>query len=129
MGADAVLLIVAALDDASLRELLVAASEWGLDALVEVHDRGELERAQAAGAGLIGINNRDLRTFETDVEVTRQLSSGVHDGCTLVSESGLNSPATLRELAGAGVHAFLVGEALMRAADPGAALRALRGRA
>ena len=127
-GADAVLLIAAAIDDAQLRSLLVEARALGLDALVEVHDRAELERARAAGAELVGINNRDLRTFHTDVAVTRALCPHAGD-CTLVSESGLGDAATLRELEALGVDAFLVGEALMREADPGAALRSLRGAA
>jgi indole-3-glycerol phosphate synthase len=126
-GADAVLLIVAALDDAPLVELIAAAGEAGLDALVEVHDGAELDRALAAGADPIGINNRDLRTFETRVEVTRELLPRA-GGRTVVSESGLDDAATLAKLDAEGVHAFLVGEALMGAADPGEALRALRGR-
>jgi indole-3-glycerol phosphate synthase len=125
-GADAVLLIAAALDDADLDKLLGEARALGLDALVEVHDRAELERARALGAELVGINNRDLRTFHTDVAVTRALCAHAGD-CTLVSESGLEDAATLRELDTRGVAAFLVGEALMRAPDPGQALRALRG--
>jgi indole-3-glycerol phosphate synthase len=125
-GADAVLLIAAALDDRRLAALLATAREASLDALVEVHDAAELERAQALGAELIGINNRDLRSFRTDVGVTRALC-GRAAGCTLVSESGLGDAATLAELEKLGVHAFLVGEALMGQPDPGAALRALRG--
>jgi indole-3-glycerol phosphate synthase len=125
-GADAVLLIAAALGDAELGKLLGEARALGLDALVEVHDRAELARARALGAQLVGINNRDLRTFHTDVAVTRALSAHAGD-CTLVSESGLDDAATLRELETLGVAAFLVGEALMRSPDPGQALRALRG--
>jgi indole-3-glycerol phosphate synthase len=125
-GADAALLIVRALDDAALRELLAAAREIGLDALVEVHDRPELERALAAGAELLGVNNRDLHTFATDVAVTLELLPHA-GGRTLISESGLSSPAVLRDLAERGVDAFLVGEALMRERDPGKALRKLRG--
>jgi indole-3-glycerol phosphate synthase len=125
-GADAVLLIVAALDDAWLRELLQCARAQRLDALVEVHTREELERACAAGATLVGINNRDLATFETDIGVTRALLAYAH-GCTVVSESGIDSAKTVSELEAEGVDAFLVGEALMREADPGAALRRLRG--
>lgn len=125
-GADAILLIVAALEDARLRELLAAARELGLDALVEVHTAGELERALACGAELLGINNRDLASFRTDVGVTRELlpHSG---GVPVVSESGLSDSATLRSLEAAGAAAFLVGEALMRQDDPGEALRKLRG--
>jgi indole-3-glycerol phosphate synthase len=127
-GADAVLLIAAALGDAELCALLAEARGLGLDALVEVHDRAELERARAAGAELVGINNRDLHSFHTDVGVTRALCPHAAD-CTLVSESGLGDAATLRELEKLGVDAFLVGEALMREPDPGQALRALRGAA
>jgi indole-3-glycerol phosphate synthase len=125
-GADAVLLIAAAVDDSWLRELLQCASVAGLDALVEVHARDELDRALAAGARLIGINNRDLHTFRTDVSVTRLLLPYAGE-CTVVSESGLDQPATLRELEVEGVDAFLIGEALMREPDPGEALRRLRG--
>ena len=125
-GADAALLIVAALDDARLSELLVCARELALDALVEVHDEPELERALAAGADLVGINNRDLRDFKTDVGVTRALLP-LARGRTVVSESGLDAPETLRALSAEGASAFLIGEALMREPDPGAALRRLRG--
>jgi indole-3-glycerol phosphate synthase len=125
-GADAVLLIVAALDEATLRELHASIRGLGMDALVEVHDRLELERALACGADLIGVNNRDLHTFKTDVAVTRELAP-LCAGRTLVSESGLERAETLVALERAGVHAFLVGEALMREPDPGAALRRLRG--
>jgi indole-3-glycerol phosphate synthase len=127
-GADAALLIVAALDDGRLRELYACGRELGLDLLVEVHDEPELERALALGRPLLGINNRDLRDFKTDVAVTRALLPRAA-GHTVVSESGLDSPEVLRALAAEGASAFLVGEALMRAADPGAALRALRGAA
>lgn len=125
-GADAILLIVAALDDRELMSLLAEGRELGLDVLVEVHDRAELERARSAGAELIGINNRDLASFHTDVAVTRALIPFAPD-CTLVSESGLDQAATLRELGALGVDAFLIGEALMRQPDPGKALRELRG--
>jgi indole-3-glycerol phosphate synthase len=125
-GADAVLLIVSALDDAALRLLLDAAREQSLAALVEVHTRDELDRALAAGATLVGVNNRDLRTFRTDVEVTRALLPHAADR-TLVSESGISDPEIVRQLAAEGVDALLVGEALMRADDPGDALRRLRG--
>ena len=125
-GADAVLLIAAALDDTRLRELLAATTEHGMDALVEVHSRAELDRSMKAGAELVGVNNRDLHTFETDVAVTRSLAPHAA-GRTVVSESGLDSAAVLRELQSAGVHGFLIGEALMRSPDPGAALRELRG--
>jgi indole-3-glycerol phosphate synthase len=124
-GADAVLLIVAALDDARLRDLLYATDAAGMDALVEVHTRAELERAASAGAQTVGINNRDLRTFRTDVSVTRELLPHT-EGCTVVSESGIEDSETIRSLASEGVHAFLIGESLMRAPDPGEALRKLR---
>jgi indole-3-glycerol phosphate synthase len=127
-GADAILLIAAALDDSGLRGLLAEARSLGLDVLVEVHDRAELERARDAGADLIGINNRDLRTFRTDVAVTRSLIPFAPE-CTLVSESGIDAAQTLRELASLGVDAFLIGEALMRQPDPAKALRELRGEA
>ena len=124
-GADAALLIVAALDDAQLRELLAVSHEQGLDALVEVHTRDELDRALAAGAEIVGINNRDLHTFRTDVAVTRSLAPHA-EGRTMVSESGLEDAATLHSLEAEGIHAFLVGEALLCAPDPGEALRKLR---
>jgi len=125
-GADAALLIVAALGDGQLRELAACARELGLDALVEVHDEPELERALAAGAELVGVNNRDLRDFKTDVGVTRALLP-LAGGRTVVSESGLDSPEVLRALEAEGASAFLIGEALMREPDPGAALRRMRG--
>jgi indole-3-glycerol phosphate synthase len=125
-GADAVLLIVAALGDAELAELHGAAAALGLDVLVEVHDAAELERAAALGASIIGVNNRDLRDFSVDVERTARLMTAMPDGALVVSESGIFSPAQLATLEGAGVHAVLVGETLMRAADPAAALIELR---
>jgi indole-3-glycerol phosphate synthase len=125
-GADAILLIVAALDDVQLRDLLAVAKAQGLAALVEVHSGDELERARACGAELVGVNNRDLRTFRTDVEVTRTLMARA-ERLAIISESGLDSPAVLRELMDCGVRGFLIGEALMRAPDPGRALRILRG--
>jgi len=125
-GADAALLIVAALEDARLRELLACARELGLDARVVVHDAAELERALACGCELVGINNRDLRDFKTDVGVTRALLPRAA-GRVVVSESGLDSPEVVRALQAEGASAFLVGEALMREPDPGAALRRLRG--
>jgi len=125
-GADAILLIVAALSDASLRELLACARETGVDALVEVHSADELERALSVDAELVGINNRDLHSFKTDVAVTRALLPRAA-GRTVISESGLDSFAVLRALESEGVDGFLVGEALMRELDPGAALRRLRG--
>jgi indole-3-glycerol phosphate synthase len=96
-----------------------------MDALVEVHDAQELERAVATGADLIGINNRDLRTFETHLRTTLEMLDAVPDGTTLVTESGILARADVELMRGSGVHAFLVGEAFMRAPDPGAALREL----
>jgi indole-3-glycerol phosphate synthase len=126
-GADAVLLIVAALTLPGLRELRELARELGLDALVEVHDRAELELALEAGADLVGINNRDLRDFSVDVERTFALLDAIPAGVTVVSESGIGDPAQLARLQAAGVHGVLVGESLMRAPAPEEALRALRG--
>lgn len=129
-GADAILLIVAALDDAALRDLNAAALEIGLDVLIEVHDRDELDRALALEPKLLGVNNRNLGTFVTDVSVTRELLP-LLDGASrpvVVSESGLSDASVVRELQSQGVDAFLVGEALMREPDPGVALQLLRGR-
>ncbi|MDH3714549.1 MAG: indole-3-glycerol phosphate synthase TrpC [Gammaproteobacteria bacterium] len=125
LGADCVLLIVAALGDALLGELHGLALHLGMDALVEVHDAQELERAVAIGADLIGINNRDLRTFETRLRTTLDMLGSVPDETTLVTESGILARADVELMRGSGVHAFLVGEAFMRAPDPGAALREL----
>ncbi|MDP9356576.1 MAG: indole-3-glycerol phosphate synthase TrpC [Chloroflexota bacterium] len=127
-GADAVLLIVAALDDAGLRSLLIAAREQGLDALVEVHDAVEMERAAAAGATLIGINNRDLRTFEVDLAVTEALAPRAPEGAVIVGESGIFSHQDVLRLHRCGVHAVLVGESLIVAPDRAAAIRGLLGR-
>jgi indole-3-glycerol phosphate synthase len=121
-GADAILLIVAALSQADLLALHELALGLGLDALVEVHDSRELDRALDAGARLIGVNNRDLRDFSVDVSRTFTLLERMPDDVTVVSESGIAEPAQLRELAEHGVDAVLVGEALMRAADPEQAL-------
>jgi indole-3-glycerol phosphate synthase len=125
--ADAVLLIVAALQPGELRVLNERALTLGLDVLVEVHDRDELQSALKIDAELIGINNRDLRDFSVDVERTAQLMDQIPAGVTVVSESGIGSAGQLRRLADAGVDAVLVGETLMRSADPEAALRALGG--
>jgi indole-3-glycerol phosphate synthase len=124
-GADCILLIVAALDDVKLRELAAFASDEGLDVLVEVHDEAELERALAIGAVLIGVNNRNLHTFETSLDTTRRLASLAPEEVTLVSESGLSTAAELAGLEAIGVSTFLIGETLMRERDPGAALHAL----
>jgi len=126
-GADAVLLIVAALAPAALYALRMRAAELGLDALVEVHDERELDVALAAGAELVGINNRDLRTFSTDLAVTERLAPKLPRGVTVVAESGIFSNDDVRRLEAAGAHACLVGESLMREPDLGLALRRLRG--
>jgi len=126
-GADAVLLIVAALEQPTLLALHDTACELGLDVLVEVHDRGELHRALDVGAELVGINNRDLRDFTVDVERTFALLEDIPDGVAVVSESGIAGPEQLQRLQQRGVQAVLVGETLMRAPDPEAALRALKG--
>ncbi len=128
-GADAVLLIAAALSPAQLRSLYGAAGALGLDVLVEVHDRAELHVALEVGAEIIGINNRDLRDFSVDVQRTEELMDDIPAGVTVVSESGIATAEQVRRLGERGVQAVLVGEALMRAADPAAALRALRSRA
>jgi len=125
--ADAVLLIVAALSDAELSALHGQARALGMDVLVEVHDREELDRALAVGAESIGVNNRDLRDFSVDLQRTMQLRGAIPDGVLVVSESGIGSGEQLRELEREAVDAVLVGESLMRAAEPEQALRALLG--
>jgi indole-3-glycerol phosphate synthase len=124
-GADAVLLIVAALQDAELHELLGEAHAVGMDALVEVHDRGELERALGAGARLLGVNNRDLRTLAVSLDTSLALAPAIPDEVVAVAESGIKSGLDLKRLRDAGFDACLVGEQLMASADPGAALRLL----
>lgn len=113
-GADAILLIVAALEQEQLTALFRVASECRLDVLVEVHTLSELERAVSAGAEIIGINNRDLNTFEVDISVTEKLSAEVPDDIVLVSESGIKDTAAVKRIEACGVDAILVGEALMR---------------
>jgi len=123
-GADAVLLIAAALDDARLASLRrTAEDELGLDALVEVHTHAEMRRAAASGARLVGVNNRDLRTFRVSLETSVELSAGAPPGALLVSESGLREPEDLRRLRACGYRAFLIGETFMRAERPGEVLR------
>lgn len=124
-GADCILIIMASVSDAQAKELEDAAIEWGMDALIEVHNAEELERATSLRSGLIGINNRDLNTFETSLDVTRKLSKLVPADRIIVSESGLSTPADLAELARYGARAFLIGESLMRAEDVAQATRAL----
>jgi indole-3-glycerol phosphate synthase len=125
-GAAAVLLIVAALGERELAALHGEARAMGLDVLVEVHDRAELHAALELGADIVGINNRDLRDFSVDVERTSRLVAEIPPGVVSVSESGIEDAADVQRLEEAGVHAVLVGEALMRAADPEAAVRRLR---
>lgn len=124
-GADAVLLIVAALGQPALEALLAAAGRLGLAALVEVHDRQELDRAVAAGAAVVGVNCRDLRTLQVDTLVFEQLAAHVPAWCVAVAESGIRSPEVVRSLRASGYRAFLVGEWLMTGEDPGALLRDL----
>ena len=125
IGADCILLIVACLDDAQLADLEAAASALGLGVLVEVHDGAELERALALRTPLVGINNRNLRSFEVALETTLELLPRVPADRLPVTESGILTRADVQRMRAAGVHAFLVGEAFMRADDPGAALAAL----
>jgi indole-3-glycerol phosphate synthase len=124
-GADAVLLIVSALSDEQLATLRRRAETLGLAVLVEVHDRGELDRALAAGANIVGVNNRNLRTLEVDVRASEDIAAGLPKDVIAVSESGLKSAADLGRMRAAGYHAFLIGERFMTAADPGAALAEL----
>ena len=125
IGADCILLIVAALPDAALRELADVARALGMDVLVEVHDREELSRALMLRTPLIGINNRDLRTFETRLDTTLELLVDVYPDRTVVTESGIHTREDVALLRRNGVNAFLVGEAFMAAPDPGARLREL----
>jgi len=126
LGADAVLLIASALDQASLRELIILAASLGMTALVEVHTETEVDRALAAHAEMIGINNRDLRTFKVDLETTTRLRARIPAGVLVVSESGIETPADVQRVCRAGIDAILVGTALMASPDPAAHLRALR---
>ena len=126
-SADAALLIVAILEPARLTELYAVAKALGLSALVEVHDETELRTAADIGAGLIGINNRDLRTFRTDLATTERLMPRVPAGTCVVSESGIQRRADVQRAGAAGAHAVLVGEALSRSGDPAAKIRELVG--
>ena len=125
IGADAVLLIVAALADEQMRELAHAAQEVGVDVLVEVHDRAELERALELSTPLVGINNRDLHTFEMRLETTLDLLPHIPDDRVVITESGIHTPENVALMREQNVHAFLVGEAFMRAPEPGEKLREL----
>lgn len=125
IGADCILLIVAALGDAALLELSLLAAELDLDVLCEVHDAEELERALALPVPLIGVNNRNLRTFQTSLDTSIELQQLMEYDRVLVSESGIHTPDDVARLQDAGINAFLVGEAFMRAADPGLELKRL----
>ena len=125
IGADAILIIVAALDDTAMAEIEAAALERGMDVLVEVHNEAEMERAARLTSRLIGVNNRDLKRFVTDLAVTERLAPLAPEGTLLVSESGIGSHADLERLGASGAGAFLVGESLMRERDVEAATRAL----
>ncbi len=125
IGADCVLLILAALDDSQASELASTATEFGMDVLVEVHNRPEMTRALKLGASLIGINNRNLKTLDVDLSTTEELARDAPEDRLLVSESGLSAPSDLARMAALGVRCFLIGESLMREFDVEAATRAL----
>ena len=126
-GADCILIILAQVDDATARDLAEAAKDWGMDAIAEVHDDAELDRALSLDCRLIGINNRNLKTFEVDLAVTERLAPLAPADALLVTESGLFSPADAARLEAVGARAMLVGESLMRQVDVTAATRALLG--
>jgi indole-3-glycerol phosphate synthase len=125
LGADAILVILAISDDALADELIAEARRFGMDVLVEAHDEAEVDRAVALDAEMIGVNNRDLRTFVTDLAVTERLAARIPPGRLLVTESGIGTPVDVARLAAAGAAAMLVGESLMRQTDVAAATRAL----
>ena len=125
IGADAILIIVAALEDSTMTEIEAAARDHGMDVLVEVHDETEMERAARLQSRMIGVNNRDLKTFRTDLATTERLAPLAPEGTLLIGESGIASHADCERLAGAGVRSFLVGESLMRQSDIEAATRTL----
>ncbi len=127
LGADCILVIMAAVDDVTAGTLCAYAAAWGMDAIAEVHDEAELDRALKLDCRLIGINNRDLKTFHTTLETTERLAPRVPKSRIVIAESGIADNADLRRLARCGVHAFLVGESLMRQTDVAAATRALLG--
>ena len=127
LGADAILVILAMVDDSLASDLMAAARDYGMDVLVEVHDAAEMARARELRADLVGVNNRDLRTFVTDLSATERLAAGAPEGALLVTESGVFTPADAARLEASGAWAMLVGESLMRQADVEAATRALLG--
>lgn len=129
LGADCILIIMASVDDAAAKEIESTAIDYGMDALIEVHDEVELERAMRLKSRLIGVNNRDLRTFETRLETSERLAPNIPRDRIIVGESGLNTPADLARLAKVGIATFLIGESLMRQADVTAATRAILTRA
>jgi indole-3-glycerol phosphate synthase len=126
-GADCILVIMAMVNDLSAKTLMLDAQHWKMDALVEVHDEAELDRALALGASMIGINNRDLKTFVTDLDVTLRLTPRIPKDRLVIAESGLSTPDDLKRLADAGVTTYLIGESLMRKPDVAAATKALIG--
>jgi len=126
-GADAILLIASALDSSQLSKLYQCAQEWGMRALIEVHDEDEAARACEVGAEIIGVNHRNLATFEIDLGLTGRLASQLPSDCILVGESGIKKREHVVQLDALGAHALLIGETLMRAQDPELALRQLRG--
>jgi indole-3-glycerol phosphate synthase len=127
LGADAILVILAMIGDSLAAELIAESRRLGMDALVEVHDEAEMDRAGRLGADLVGVNNRDLRTFVTDLSITEKLAAKIPVNALLVTESGISGPADVARLEASGARAMLVGESLMRQADVTAATRALLG--
>ncbi len=125
LGADCILIIMASVGDDQAAELEAAAAQWGMDVLIEVHDEAELERASRLKSGMIGINNRNLHTFAVDLDTTRTLARRVPEDRLIISESGLDGPEDLADLARFGARCFLIGESLMRQADVAAATRAI----